>query len=76
MMLKRSCTWNLKHRCKVMNFEVESRNGIFNVKYDRLRVDWMEQNHIILRKVMMSYLGRHCKVALEDLFGRVYVIGL
>ena len=55
-MIRRLCTWILNPSGKVMNFEVESRNGIFNVKYDRLRVDWMEQNHIILRKVMMSYL--------------------
>ena len=59
-----------------MNFELESCNGIPHVKDDGLRVDWIEQHHIILRKIMMSYICRQCKVALVNLFGRVNVIGL
>ena len=59
MMLRRSCTWNLKSSGKVMNLDVESRNGILLVVNDGLRVDWLERHHIILGKVMMSYLSRH-----------------
>ena len=39
-----------------MNLKVESRNGILHVMNDGIEFDWLEQNHIILRKVMMSYL--------------------
>ena len=59
-----------------MNFEVESRNGILRVFNDGLKVNWMEQHHIILQKVVMSYLCHHFKVAIEDLFDRLNVIGL
>ena len=76
MKLERSCKWNLKPSGKVMNFKVDSRNGILHLKDDGLRVYWIEQHHIILRKVMMIYLCRHCMVDLVDLFGRVNVIGL
>ena len=71
-----SCTWNLRLSGKVLNVEVDSRKGILHVKDDILWVDCLERHHIILRKVMMSYLSRHCKVSLVDLFGRVNVIGL
>ena len=77
MMLRRSCRWNRKPRVKLCyECEIESRNGILNVKYDGLRFDRLEWHHIILREFMMSYLCRYCKVALVDLFGRVNVIGL
>ena len=59
-----------------MNVEVESCNGILLVRNDGLRVGLLEHYHIILSKVIMSYLCRHFKVALGDLFGRVNVIGL
>ena len=59
-----------------MNVEVEDPNGIFHVKDDGHRVDWLQRHHIILRKFIMSYLCRHCKVALEDLFSWVNIIGL
>ena len=38
MMLRRSCTWNHKPSDKVMNFEVESRNGTLHVMNDGLRL--------------------------------------
>ena len=76
MMLRRSCTWNLKPSDKFMNIEVEISNGILHVMNDGLKFDWMERLHIILRKFIMSYLCRHCKVALEDLFSWVNIIGL
>ena len=76
MILRRSFMWNLEPSGKVMNLDVESRNGILLVMNYGLRVDWMEQHHIILRKVMVIYLCRYCEVALEYLFCRVNVIGL
>ena len=76
MVLGRSCTWKLKPSGKVMNLEVEIHNGILHVTNDGLKFDWMEQHHIILRKVMVIYLCRYCEVALEYLFCRVNVIGL
>ena len=42
MMLRRSCTWNLKPSGKVMNIEVESCNGILLVMNDGLKFDWIE----------------------------------
>ena len=40
MMLRRSCTWNLKPSGKVMyELGVESRNGILLLMNDGLRVD-------------------------------------
>ena len=59
-----------------MNIEVEISNGILLVMNDGLRVYHLEQHHIFHSKVMMSYLCRHFKVDLEDLFGRVNLIGL
>ena len=73
---KMDLMWNLEPSGKVMNIEAESSNGILHVMNDRIKFDWLERHHIFLRKVMMNYLCRHCKVALEDLFGRVNVIGL
>ena len=58
-MIRVSFMWNLKSSGKVMNLDVESRNGILLVVNDVLRVDWLERHHIILGKVMMSYLSRH-----------------
>ena len=55
MMLRRSCTWNLKPSDKVMNIEIEISNGILHVMNDGLKFDWMERLHIILRKFIMSY---------------------
>ena len=54
MMFRRSCTWNLKLSSKLINFEVESSTGILHVKYDRLRVDWLE--HEIHDEISMSPL--------------------
>ena len=54
----------------------KSRNGILHVKDDGLRVGWLERYHIILRIVIMSYLILQWMVALDDLFGKVNVIGL
>ena len=76
MMIRRSCPLSLKPSGKVMTFEVKSFNGILHETNDELRVDWLERHHIILRKVIMSYLSRHLKVALVDIFSRVNVIGL
>ena len=76
MMLRRSCTWNLKPSGKVMNIDVESRNVTFTYSVGGLRVDWLERHHIILRKVIMSYHCLHCNVALLELLDRVNVIGL
>ena len=59
-----------------MDIEVVSHNGILHVMNDGLKVGWLEQKNIILRKVMMSYLYRRCKEALVDLFVRVNVINL
>ena len=74
-MLKSSGTWNLKPSGKVMNFEGESKNCILHLMNDVLRVDCLEQHYIILRKVRMSSLCRHCRVSLEDYYCRVNVIG-
>ena len=68
--------WNLKPSGKVMNIAVQSRNCILLVINGGLRVDWLEQHHIIHRKLRMSYLCLHYKVSLVDLFGRVNFIGL
>ena len=68
--------WNLQPSGKVMNIEVESRNGILLLINDGLKFDLLEQFHIILRKVIMRYLYCHCKLSLEELFVRVNVIGL
>ena len=76
MMLRRSCTWNLKPSGMFMNFEIKSCNGILLVMNDGIRVDSPEKHHIILRNFIMMYLCPHCKVALEDLCDRVNVIGL
>ena len=46
MMLRRSCTWNLKPSDKFMNIEVEISNGILHVMNDGLKIDWLEQHHI------------------------------
>ena len=59
-----------------MNIEVKSRSSILHVKDDGLRVDYLKRHHIIHREVMMSYVCRHYKVALGDIFGRVNVIVL
>ena len=59
-----------------MNFEEDSPIRILHVKDELLRVDWVEQYHIIHTKIMMSYLSHHCWVALVDLFGMVNVVGL
>ena len=56
--------WNLKPSGKVMNLEVESHNGFLLVMNDGFKVGWLERHHIILRKVIMSYLCCHCKVSL------------
>ena len=61
---------------KIIKLEVESRNGILHVMNDGLKVDWLERHHIILRKVIKSYLCLHYKVSLGGLFGRVNVIEL
>ena len=42
MMLRRSCTWNIKPSGEVMNVEVESHNGILYVMNDALMIDWLE----------------------------------
>ena len=68
--------WNLEPSGKIMNCEVVSRNGILHVMNDGLKFDRLERHHIILTKFIMSYLCRHCKVALEDLFSWVNIIGL
>ena len=68
--------WNLQPSGKVMNIEVECFNGILHLMNDGLKVGQLEQHHIILTKVMMSYFHRHCKVDLGDLFGTVNLIGL
>ena len=59
-----------------MNIEVKSRSSILHVKDDGLRFDYLKRHHIIHREVMMSYLCRHYKVALVDIFWRVNVIVL
>ena len=59
MMLRRSCTWNLKPSGKFMNVEVEDPNGIFHVKDDGHRVDWLERHHSILRNAIMRYISCH-----------------
>ena len=48
--------WNLEPSGNVMNIDVESRNGMLHIMKDGIKVCWMEQRHIILRKVMMSDL--------------------
>ena len=48
--------WNVKPRGKVMNIKVESRNGIFHVFNDGLKVGWLELHHIILRKFIKAIL--------------------
>ena len=52
MKLISSFMWNLEPSGKVMNLEVKSRNCIFFVMNDGLRVGWLERHHIILRKVI------------------------
>ena len=75
MVLKRSLMWNLKPSGKVMNFEVESRNGIILVWMIDLRfVRW--NNIISSFWKLLSYLYRHCKEPLGDIFCKVNVIGL
>ena len=61
-----------------LNYELEvgSRSGILHVKDDGVRVAWLERHYIILTKVIMRYICRHCKVAIVDLFGSVNVIAL
>ena len=44
--------------------------------FGRVKVNLLERHNLILKKVIMSCLSRHLKVALVDLFGRVNVIGL
>ena len=44
--------WNLEPSGKVMNLEVEGLNGVLLVMNDGLKVGWLEQYHIILRKVI------------------------
>ena len=63
MMLRRSCTWILKPSGKVMNLEVEICNGILLIMNDGVKFDWLEHNHIILRKFMIIYLSLDCKVS-------------
>ena len=46
MMLRGSFIWNLEPCDKVMNFVVESHNGILLIMNDGLMVVWMEQHHI------------------------------
>ena len=67
--------WNLKPSRKVMNLKVESCNDILLVCMMYLRlVGW---NGIISSLGnSLSYLLRHCKAVLRDLFGRVNVGGL
>ena len=74
--VKKSCTWNLKPSGNVMNFEVETRNGILLLMQYGLKIILLERHHIILRKVIMSYLCLYCKVDLVDLLGSVNVIRL
>ena len=38
--------WNVKPSGKVMNVDVESCNGILQVRNDWLKVDWFEPHHI------------------------------
>lgn len=77
MMLKRSRTLNLKPSGKVI-LGTWSRKLLryTSCKSDGLRVDWMEQHHVILRNVIMSYPLPHYKVALVDHFGKVNVTWL
>ena len=45
-----------KQKFYVINLKSKRRNGVLHVKDDGLMVDWLKRHHIILRKVMMSYL--------------------
>ena len=46
IMLRGSFMWNLEPCGKVMNFEVESRNGIHHAMNDGLKVGCLEWRHI------------------------------
>ena len=76
-MLRGSFMWNLKPRGKVMNVEVESRNGILQVKemIDLRLIGW---NGIIsiIRNVMMSFFSPLWGSPSGPFYGRVNVIGL
>ena len=39
--------WNLESSGKVINCEVVIHNDILHVMSDGIKVDWMEQHHII-----------------------------
>ena len=58
-----------------MNIEFGSRKGILHVINDGLKVGWWNGIISFLWKSLINIFS-HCKVALEDLFGKVNVIGL
>ena len=74
--VKRVFMWNLEPSGKLMNVELESRNGILQVKVEKT-YGWLARTKSY-QTLRMSWWAscRHWKVALKDLFGRVYVVGL
>ena len=68
--------WNLKPSGKVMTLKSSALMVYFMKRSGGIRVDWMEQHHVILRNVIMSYPLPHYKVALVDHFGKVNVTWL
>ena len=56
MMFIWSFILNVEPSDKFMNIEVDSRNGILVVMKYGLKFDWLERQHIFIRKVTKRYL--------------------